>query len=196
MWSCAVSGCDGWATAITAIPPVSVGGIATDGVHVFLTGNTDGTVMMCPVAGCNGLSPSTLAIVTSFHESELAGLHEDLCTLQLLQRLLALRALRSTCIGDGASQFEAVMPDRMERLVTAVQELSLARDLETVMRIVRHIARELRDADGAIFVLRDQSRGLSPARCSSVPMPTWLGDCSTYVVRSSAAFSVRGACWA
>lgn len=43
----------------------------------------------------------------------------------------------------------------MERLVTAVQELSLARDLPTVMAIVRCAARELTGADGATFVLRD-----------------------------------------
>lgn len=43
----------------------------------------------------------------------------------------------------------------MERLVTVVQELSLARDLDRVMHIVRHAARELTGADGATFVLRD-----------------------------------------
>ena len=43
----------------------------------------------------------------------------------------------------------------MERLVTAVQELSLARDLESVQAIVRHAARELTGADGATFILRE-----------------------------------------
>jgi len=43
----------------------------------------------------------------------------------------------------------------MERLVQVVQELSMARDLETVMAIVRRVARELTGADGASFVLRD-----------------------------------------
>jgi GAF domain-containing protein len=43
----------------------------------------------------------------------------------------------------------------MERLVLAVQELSLAEDLEGVMRVVRRAARELTGADGATFVLRD-----------------------------------------
>jgi len=43
----------------------------------------------------------------------------------------------------------------MERLVTAVQELSLARDLNQVMAIVRQAARELTGADGATFVLRE-----------------------------------------
>jgi len=44
---------------------------------------------------------------------------------------------------------------RMERLVRAVQELSLARDLEQVQHIVRVTARELVGSDGATFVLRD-----------------------------------------
>jgi signal transduction histidine kinase len=43
----------------------------------------------------------------------------------------------------------------LDLLVTTVQELSLARDLETVMNIVRTVARELTGADGATFVLRD-----------------------------------------
>src|ERR687888_1355577 len=43
----------------------------------------------------------------------------------------------------------------MERLVAVVQELSLARDLATLMAIVRHAARELTGADGATFILRD-----------------------------------------
>jgi signal transduction histidine kinase len=43
----------------------------------------------------------------------------------------------------------------MERLVTVAQELSLARSLEDVQRIVRTAARTLTGADGATFVLRD-----------------------------------------
>jgi len=43
----------------------------------------------------------------------------------------------------------------MERLIGAVQELLLARDLATIQRIVRTAARELTGADGATFVLRD-----------------------------------------
>ena len=45
--------------------------------------------------------------------------------------------------------------DAMERLVQAVQELSLARDLETIMSVVRRAARALTGADGATFILRD-----------------------------------------
>ena len=43
----------------------------------------------------------------------------------------------------------------MTRLVRAVQELSLARDLNTIMAIVRTAAREMTGADGATFVLRE-----------------------------------------
>lgn len=43
----------------------------------------------------------------------------------------------------------------MEPLVEVVQRLSLARDLGSVMEIVRHAARSLTGADGATFVLKD-----------------------------------------
>jgi signal transduction histidine kinase len=43
----------------------------------------------------------------------------------------------------------------MRQLVEVVQELSLARDLESIMAIVRIAARDLTGADGATFVLRD-----------------------------------------
>ncbi|QEH41222.1 GAF domain-containing sensor histidine kinase [Chitinophaga sp. XS-30] len=43
----------------------------------------------------------------------------------------------------------------MKILVAAVQEMSLSRSLESVMRIVRTAARRLTGADGATFVLRD-----------------------------------------
>lgn len=45
----------------------------------------------------------------------------------------------------------------MERVVNTVQELSLATDIESVMKIVRTVARELTGADGATFVLRDDN---------------------------------------
>jgi len=44
----------------------------------------------------------------------------------------------------------------MEQLIGVVQELSLARDLEAIMAVVRRAARELTGADGASFVLRDR----------------------------------------
>lgn len=43
----------------------------------------------------------------------------------------------------------------MERLLEVVQALSRARDVGTITRITRDAARELTDADGATFVLRD-----------------------------------------
>lgn len=46
--------------------------------------------------------------------------------------------------------------DGMERLLQAVQELSLARSLPEIQRIVRTSARELTGCDGATFVLRDE----------------------------------------
>jgi signal transduction histidine kinase/CheY-like chemotaxis protein len=43
----------------------------------------------------------------------------------------------------------------VERLLTVVQELSLARNLDRIMAIIRRAARELTGADGATFVLRE-----------------------------------------
>ena len=43
----------------------------------------------------------------------------------------------------------------MQQLVTVVQRLSLARDLASIMEIVRHAARSLVNADGASFILKD-----------------------------------------
>jgi len=45
----------------------------------------------------------------------------------------------------------------MQHLVTVVQRLSQARSLDAITSIVRRAARELTDADGATFVLRDQN---------------------------------------
>ena len=50
---------------------------------------------------------------------------------------------------------ECLYCNKVERLITVVQDLSLARNLETIMAIVRVAARELTGADGATFVLRD-----------------------------------------
>ena len=45
--------------------------------------------------------------------------------------------------------------ESMQHLITVVQKLSLARNLEAIQTIVRRAARELTGADGATFVLRD-----------------------------------------
>ncbi len=44
---------------------------------------------------------------------------------------------------------------KMDQLIKVVQDLSLARDLNSIMEIVRTHARSLTEADGASFVLRD-----------------------------------------
>lgn len=43
----------------------------------------------------------------------------------------------------------------IQQIVLAIQQLSLARDMETVMKIVRTVARNITGADGATFVLRE-----------------------------------------
>jgi serine phosphatase RsbU (regulator of sigma subunit) len=45
--------------------------------------------------------------------------------------------------------------DRVIELVNAAQELSLARNIETVQKIVRSVARKLTGSDGATFILRE-----------------------------------------
>ncbi|CAD5973416.1 Diguanylate cyclase DosC [Planktothrix tepida] len=62
----------------------------------------------------------------------------------------------------------------MERLITVVQELSLARDLPTIMTIVKHAARELTKSDGASFVLRDQDQCFYADEDSIAPL--WKGQ--------------------
>jgi hypothetical protein len=46
--------------------------------------------------------------------------------------------------------------DKVKLLVETVQQLSMARDLESIMQIVRQSARQLTGADGATFVLKDK----------------------------------------
>lgn len=53
--------------------------------------------------------------------------------------------------GDGLSSFE-----QAKALVAVIQRLSLARDTDSVVDIVRSAARELTGADGATFVFRDR----------------------------------------
>lgn len=43
----------------------------------------------------------------------------------------------------------------LKQIVSAIQELSLAKDLATVMRIVRTVAKNITGADGATFILRE-----------------------------------------
>lgn len=62
----------------------------------------------------------------------------------------------------------------MERLLRAVQELSMARNLDTVQRIVRTAARELTGCDGATFVLRDNGKCYYADEDAIAPL--WKGN--------------------
>lgn len=59
---------------------------------------------------------------------------------------------------SGETQTSSRYVRGMERLLLAVQELSLARSLEEVQHIVRTTARALTGCDGATFVLRDNGQ--------------------------------------
>lgn len=48
--------------------------------------------------------------------------------------------------------------DQLKLLVKTVQQLSLARDLDTIVEIVRASARKLTGANGATFILKDQDK--------------------------------------
>lgn len=61
----------------------------------------------------------------------------------------------------------------LERLVVAVQELSLARSLEQIMDIVKEAARAITGADGATFILRD--RDCCYYADESAIAPLWKG---------------------
>ena len=62
----------------------------------------------------------------------------------------------------------------MEQLVEVVQQLSLARNLETIMDIVRQAARRLTEADGATFVLRDGDKCFYAEEDAIAPL--WKGQ--------------------
>jgi len=64
-------------------------------------------------------------------------------------------------VADGRTDHEFTEADYvrgMERLVRAIQELSLARTLPDLQRVVRSSARALTGCDGATFVLRDNGK--------------------------------------
>lgn len=65
-------------------------------------------------------------------------------------------------------------PFAMQRLLTAVRDLASARDVDAVAETVRHAARELVDADGATFVLRDNGQCFYVAEDAIEPL--WRGQ--------------------
>lgn len=80
-----------------------------------------------------------------------------------------------TYIGEPSGQSPSLWySSAMEQLVEVVQMLSMARDLPTVMEIVRHAARKLTGADGATFVLRDN--GMCFYAEEDAISPLWKGQ--------------------
>ncbi len=68
----------------------------------------------------------------------------------------------------------AVYVRDMERLLRVVQDLSASRDLNSVMDIVRHSARDLTGSDGATFVLRDGDKCYYAEEDAITPL--WKGS--------------------
>ena len=62
----------------------------------------------------------------------------------------------------------------MKRLVAAVQELSLARNPDSLMAVVCRAARELTGADGATFVLRDGDKCFYADENAIAPVGAWV----------------------
>ena len=69
---------------------------------------------------------------------------------------------------------EKIAPESLQILVAAVQELSHARDLDTVIKIVRTAARKLTGADGATFVLKEGDRCFYAEEDAIAPL--WKGS--------------------
>lgn len=63
---------------------------------------------------------------------------------------------------------------QLEHLVRVIQELSLARDFNTITSVVRHAARQLTGADGATFVMREGD--LCHYRDEDAISPLWKGQ--------------------
>ncbi|HRG07607.1 MAG TPA: hypothetical protein PLJ08_03440, partial [Cyclobacteriaceae bacterium] len=60
--------------------------------------------------------------------------------------------------GDWVSYNIHMTIEQLKLLVETVQKLSLARELDTIIGVVRTAARKLTGADGATFVLRDNNQ--------------------------------------
>lgn len=97
---------------------------------VFVSGNTDPHwAEHCLVSGATDYVPKT----------------------QLWRMPSALQRIRS----KRESERLAWLTQARAVLVDAVKQLSLARSVEAIVEIVRHAARQINQADGATFVLRD-----------------------------------------
>lgn len=103
-----------------------------------------------------------------------AGASDCILKSQLGQLAEVVRQALDTPAASEIAGHSVHYQHAMERLVTVVQELSLARDLDTIMKIVRKAARELTDADGATFVLRDN--GMCFYADEDAISPLWKGQ--------------------
>jgi hypothetical protein len=87
-----------------------------------------------------------------------AGASDHVLKSQLWQLPSAIRRALAAAAREEEHERALRQNAAMRRLVTAVQDLSLARSMEAVAEVVRRAARELTGADGASFVLRDGDR--------------------------------------
>ena len=76
--------------------------------------------------------------------------------------------------GPLQSQLGASPEETLSALLGAVQQLSLARSVDDVQKIVRVAARELAEADGATFVLRDGDKCFYADEYAIAPL--WKGQ--------------------
>lgn len=98
----------------------------------------------------------------------------DVAGYAALRRMMptADRMAEPVCLADRTPSSDQI--GAVEPLVGVVQDLSLARDLPTIMQIVRRAARELTGADGASFVLREGD--LSYYADEDAIGPLWKGQ--------------------
>lgn len=106
------------------------------------------------------ISHLPFVVVGDSHERETAehwlgaGVDEFIVSEEEWRLLPAVRrALRAAKLKARQQQSE-LREKQMVRLLTAVQDLSLAKDVATIQAIVRRAARDLTGADGATFVLK------------------------------------------
>lgn len=103
-----------------------------------------------------------------------AGATDYVLKGQLWQLPQAVRRATSESSRE-KERVQLIAHDRaMLRLVSVVQELSMARTLEAVMTVVRRAARELTGADGATFVLRDEDKCFYAEEDAIAPL--WKGQ--------------------
>lgn len=87
-----------------------------------------------------------------------AGADDYFTTTDLWRVVPLLKRVRQTAALNADQQRSVLRERQMVRLLGAVQDLSLARDIPTIQAIVRRAARDLTGADGATFVLKDADK--------------------------------------